>query len=81
MSWKEKNIHLKAYDDSKNGEDNGPYIELYRGTAYNNFNLKYKIADYVPIIFQNLSGYDVHLFIQQLGKKFNKGNIGVIAEG
>ena len=31
-------------------------------------------------MFHNLSGYDAHLFIKQLGKKFNRGDIGVIAE-
>ena len=31
-------------------------------------------------MFHNLSGYDAHLFITELGKKFNKSDIGVIAE-
>ena len=31
-------------------------------------------------MFHNLSGYDAHLFIKELGKKFNKNDIGVIAE-
>ena len=34
----------------------------------------------MPIIFHNLSGYDAHLFIRELGNKFDKGKIGVIAE-
>ena len=31
-------------------------------------------------MFHNLSGYDVHLFIKGLGKRFKKNDIGVIAE-
>ena len=31
-------------------------------------------------MLHNLSGYDAHLFIQELEKRFNKGDIGVIAE-
>ena len=31
-------------------------------------------------MFHNLSGYDAHLFIKELGRKFNKNNIGVIAK-
>ena len=31
-------------------------------------------------MFHNLSGYDAHLFIKELGRRFNKNNIGVIAE-
>ena len=27
-----------------------------------------------------MSGYDVHLFIKELGRRFNKNDIGVIAE-
>ena len=43
-------------------------------------NLAYKIPKYIPIVFRNLNGYDAHLFIRELGKKFNKSGIGVIAE-
>ena len=42
--------------------------------------MKYKIPDHIPIVFHNLSGYDAHLFIKELGRKFNKDDIGVIAE-
>ena len=31
-------------------------------------------------MFHNLNVYDAHLFIKELGKKFNKDHIGVIAE-
>ena len=56
------------------------YTVLYRGAAYNNCNLKYRIPDRILIVFHNLSGYDTHLFIKELGRKFNKNDIGVIAE-
>ena len=35
---------------------------------------------HIPIVFHNLSGYNVHLLIRVLGKKFDKGKISVIAE-
>ena len=56
------------------------YTGLYQGAAHNNCNLKYRIPDHIPIVFHNLSGYDAHLFIKELGKRFNKNDIGVIAE-
>ena len=31
-------------------------------------------------MFHNLSGCDAHLFIKELGRKFNKNDIGFIAE-
>ena len=53
---------------------------LYRGAAHNNCNIKCWIPDHIPIMFHNLRGYDAHLFIKELGKRFNKNDIGVIAE-
>ena len=75
-------ICLKEFNDPQNRKvrDHCHYTDLYRGAAHNNCNLKYRIPDHVPIVFQNLSGYDAHLFIKELGKKFNRGNVGVIAE-
>ena len=40
--------------------------------------MRYKIPSYIPVVFHNLSGYDAHLFIRELGKKAE--NIGVIAK-
>ena len=79
----ECHICLKSFDDPQNNRkvrDHCHYTGLYRGAAHNNCNLKYKIPSYIPIVFHNLSGYDAHLFICELGKKFNKEDIGCIAE-
>ena len=56
------------------------YSGQYRGPAHKSCNLAYKIPSYIPIVFHNLSGYDAHLFIRELGNKFDTGKIGVIAE-
>ena len=53
---------------------------MYRGAAHNNCYLKYRIPDHIPIVFHNLSGYDAHLLIRELGKMFNNQDINVIAE-
>ena len=76
-------ICMKPFDNpDKNWKvrDHCHYTGLYRGAAHNNCNLKYKIPKHIPIVFHNLSGYDAHLFIRQLGKKFQEDDIGVIAE-
>ena len=78
----ECHICLKEFNDPKNRRvrDHCHYMGEYRGAAHNNCNLKYKILDHIPIVFHNLSGYDAHLFIKELGRKFNKNDIGAIAE-
>ena len=78
----ECHICLKEFNDPKNRRvrDHCHYMGEYRGAAHNNCNLKYKIPDHIPIVFHNLSGYDAHLFIKELGRKFNKNDIGAIAE-
>ena len=47
--------------------DHCHYTGLYRGPAHSLCNLKYKIPSYIPVVFHNLSGYDAHLFIRELG--------------
>ena len=61
-------------------KDHCYYTGFFREAAHNNCNLKYRIPDHIPIVFHNLNGYDAHLFIKELGKRFNKNDIGVIAE-
>ncbi|XP_065654942.1 uncharacterized protein LOC136081545 [Hydra vulgaris] len=46
--------------------DNCHITGKYRGAAHNSYNLKYKIPDFFPVQFHNLSGYDSHLFIKKL---------------
>ena len=48
----------------------------YRGAAHNECNLKYRKPNFTPVVFDNLSNYDSHLFIKNLG--FSKENINCI---
>ena len=43
------------------------YTGLYRGPAHSSCNSRYKLPSYIPVVFHNLSGYDAHLFIRELG--------------
>ena len=71
----------RVYDPrNRKVRDQCHYTGLYRGAAHNNCNLKYLIPGYIPTAFHNLSGYDTHLFIKELGRWFNKNDVGVIAE-
>ena len=47
--------------------DHCHYTGLYRGPAHSLYNLRYKVPSYIPVVFHNLSGYDTHLFIRELG--------------
>ena len=41
----------------------------FKGAAHNRCSLNYKDRKFFPVIFHNLSGYDSHLFIKQLGRE------------
>ena len=47
--------------------DHCHYTGLYRGPAHSLCNLRCKIPSYIPVVFHNLSGYNAHLFIRELG--------------
>ena len=47
--------------------DHCHYTGLYRGPTHSLWNLRYKIPSYIPVVFQNISDYDAHLFIRELG--------------
>ena len=58
--------------------DHCHYTGKYRGAAHISCDLRYKIPNYIPVVFHNLAGYDAHLFIKELVKHTTK--IGVIAK-
>ena len=58
--------------------DHCHYTGKYRSAAHSNCNLQYKIPGHIPVIFHNLSRYDVHLFIRELSK--DTDSMGVIAK-
>ena len=66
------------FNDNKNYKvrDHCHFTGRYRGAAHNKCNLKYRKPNFTPVVFHNLSGYDSHLFIKNLG--FSAGNIDCI---
>ena len=68
----------KKFDDDKNYKvrDHCHFTGRYRGAAHNSCNLRYRKPKFTPVVFHNLSGYDSHLFIKNLG--FSEGNIDCI---
>ena len=86
--WKKYNkasrchISFKQFGDSKKGpqvRDHCHYTGHYRGPAHRNCNLMYRIPSYIPVVFHNLSGYDAHLFIRELGRH-SRDTMEVIAK-
>ena len=51
----------------------------FRGPAHRMCNLRYKVCSFIPMVFHNLSGYDVHLVIKDLSK-YTTNNMNVIAK-
>ena len=60
--------------------DHCHYTGKYRGAAHEMCNVRFAIPKQIPVFFHNLSGYDAHLFIRELGKKFGSESIKVIPE-
>ena len=58
--------------------DHCHYTGLHKGPAHSLCNLRYKIPSYIPVVFHNLSGYDAHLFIRELGA--HTSDVEVIAK-
>ena len=53
--------------DNKKVRDHCHYTGKFRGAAHNACNLKYKKPKFIPVVFHNLSGYNSHLFVKNLG--------------
>ena len=60
----------------KKVRDHCHFTGKYRGAAHVKCNLQFKKPKFTPVIFHNLSGYDAHLFVKNLGK--SEGNIKCI---
>ena len=61
----------KPFDDDNDAKvrDHDHINGEYRGAAHNSCNFKYsKQVNFVPVIFHNLGGYDLHFILQVLGK-------------
>ncbi len=39
----------------------------FRGAAHNTCNMRFQVPKFTPVFFHNLSGYDSHLFVKNLG--------------
>lgn len=50
----------------------------YRGPSHSTCNLNFKLPNFIPVFFHNLTNYDSHLFIKQLS--LNGEDIDVIAK-
>ena len=61
-------------EDNHKVRDHNHFSGKYRGSACNNCNLRYTTPQFIPVYFHNLSGYDAHLFVKDLG-----GDVRVIA--
>ncbi|XP_042912167.1 uncharacterized protein [Parasteatoda tepidariorum] len=59
-------------------KDHCHLTQRFRGPSRNECNLKATVPDFIPIIFHNLSGYDSHLFVSELGS--DDGDISIIPE-
>ena len=63
----------KAIDNDK-VIDHDHLTGKFVGAAHQSCNLNFKEPTFIPVVFHNLSGYDAHLFIKQLGVPEGKIN-------
>ena len=70
----ERNIDVNDVKVKDHNHLTGEFV----GAAHQSCNVNFKEPSFIPIVFDNLSGYDAHLFIKQLG--INEGDINCIAD-
>ena len=78
ITAQECHICFKKFSTKDRKSEHYHYTGKYRGAAHSSCNLRYRIPDYIPVVFHNLAGYDAHLFIKELAKHTTK--MGVIAK-
>lgn len=64
-------------DDNHKVVDHDHLTGAYRGPACNNCNISYQITKFIPVVLHNLSRYDAHFIVPELGR--DKGSIDVLA--
>ena len=69
-------ICQKEFGSEKKVRDHCHFTGKYRWAAHVKCNLQFKKPKFTPVIFHNLSGYDAHLFVKNLGR--TEGNIKCI---
>lgn len=67
----------KFTDSNKKVRDHDHLTGYFRGAACNNCNINYKLPNFIPVIMHNLSRYDAHFIVPELGR--DNGNIEVLA--
>ncbi|GFU04923.1 uncharacterized protein NPIL_388011 [Nephila pilipes] len=67
QTFRENNIKVR---------DHNHVTQKFNGPCCNSCNLAMKTPKFLPVFFHNLSGYDAHIFIKELG--YNKKQINLI---
>ena len=69
-------ICQKEFGSDKKVKDHCHFTGKFRGAAHNICNMHFRKPKFTPVIIHNLSRYDSHLFVKNLGK--TEGNIKCI---